>query len=297
MLAKRFIPKPDFSRDYESPDDAPEDPSLSGGLIATESDEHLERHSTDSECEPEQEEDEEGEEEEEAEGEPAPDDVNDDSSEISSEDFEAFVTAKSHGHGDGGTPRDVSSSSRSSPGTSSTRERKSWATCLQLSKVDRPKDAVLRELRAFLERDLKNADYEVRRDQVAGKTYWGGWCEKDVSGPLFIFLLFHSKECNSYSSIFHRHTIRSKALASLQSSTALCDTDAIVSTNSKLPKRRPIIMCNVLVFIARQVTPTIIPSFSKFLNSKLSDLLCARRPWFRVQLSVATSTTSVLRNE
>ena len=77
MPTKRFIPKPDFSRDYESPDDAPEDPSLSGGLNPTESDEHFERQSvrTDSE-----EEDEEGEEEEGAEGEPAPDDVNDDSS-------------------------------------------------------------------------------------------------------------------------------------------------------------------------------------------------------------------------
>ena len=105
MPTKRFIPKPDFSRDCESPDEEPEDPSLSGGLNATESDEHLEQHSvrTDSECE-QQQEDEEGEEEEVDEGEQAPDDCNDDSSEISSEDSDAFLMAKPHG--DGGTPRD-----------------------------------------------------------------------------------------------------------------------------------------------------------------------------------------------
>ena len=58
MPTKKFLPEPDFSRDYESPDEEPEDPSLSGGLNPTESDEHFERHSVRSDSE---EEDEEGE--------------------------------------------------------------------------------------------------------------------------------------------------------------------------------------------------------------------------------------------
>ena len=110
---------------------------------------------TDSECD--RQEEEEGEEEE----------VEKDSSSAPSEDDDFLVDK---GRGDGGTPREVSFSARSTSGTSATRrKRKSRVLCLDIRKGQKPRSTIACEIWAFLENDLSLADYQVRRDQTSGQ--------------------------------------------------------------------------------------------------------------------------------
>ena len=148
MPSRKQLPQPDHSRDFETEVDLPEDPTLSGGL-PPESCEAHERQSvrTDSGCE---EPDREEEEQEGVEGEE--EDNEEDSSASDSSDDDDFR-----------------------------KPRKTWKLCQEIHKANRPWDSIHREICAFLENDLRMAEYRIFRDESCTKQYWGGWYFKDVS--------------------------------------------------------------------------------------------------------------------
>ena len=212
MKSKRPLPKFDQSRRYSDPEEEEEDPSLSGGLPADSWERGTSR--TDSEGEEEEEEDalddeeqDEGEEDEEDDArQPEQEQEQDSSSEYTESDDDLSLDRS---RTSGGAP------SLSPAASGRSKGRISWVFQFEISKANRPRSSIDREIVNWLQRDLDSANYTVRRED-RGTKKWGGWTFKDVCGSLcferfalyaeyifcFVFVIGipHEGKCSDYHS-------------------------------------------------------------------------------------------------